>query len=185
MHPLKKQLIAELIEREGGYINHPADRGGPTKYGVTQAVARAHGWTGDMRDMPIQVAEDIYADAYWNPNRLDVVVEVSEKLALFMFDYGVHSGTSRAGRDLQRLLNVLNRVERDYFDIVADGLVGPATLGALDSFFASRGREGVGVLESAYNGLRQAFMVELSEAKESQEAFTYGWLKRVFELGVG
>ena len=37
------ELIDELIEREGGFVSHPADRGGPTRYGITEAVARAHG----------------------------------------------------------------------------------------------------------------------------------------------
>ena len=33
-------LINDLIEREGGYVNHPADKGGPTCFGITEAVAR-------------------------------------------------------------------------------------------------------------------------------------------------
>jgi lysozyme family protein len=41
-------LIDALIDREGGYVNHPADRGGPTRYGITEAVARAHGYAGAM-----------------------------------------------------------------------------------------------------------------------------------------
>ena len=45
-------LIDELTEREGGYVNHPADRGGPTRFGVTEAVARAHGYAGAMRSLP-------------------------------------------------------------------------------------------------------------------------------------
>ena len=35
-------LIDGLIEREGGYVNHPADKGGPTCFGITEAVARSH-----------------------------------------------------------------------------------------------------------------------------------------------
>jgi lysozyme family protein len=42
------ELINALIEREGGYVNHPADRGGPTRYGITEAVARAHGYGGPL-----------------------------------------------------------------------------------------------------------------------------------------
>jgi lysozyme family protein len=47
-----ERLIEELLEREGGYVNHPNDRGGPTIYGITQAVARAHGYQGPMRSLP-------------------------------------------------------------------------------------------------------------------------------------
>jgi lysozyme family protein len=45
-------LVDALIEREGGYVRHPADRGGPTCFGITEAVARAHGYAGPMRQLP-------------------------------------------------------------------------------------------------------------------------------------
>lgn len=181
-HPLQQRLIAEVIDREGGYVNHPADRGGPTKYGITQAVARAHGYRGDMRDLPLEVAQGIYAKLYWHPNKLDSVVTFSDDLAAYLFDYGVHSGQHRPARDLQRLLNVLNREERDYRDISADGAVGPKTLQALRDYSKKRGSTGMAVLADSLNGLRKAFLVELSEKRPSQEAFTFGWLRRVMEL---
>ncbi len=55
------ELIEALIEREGGYSNHPSDRGGPTKYGITEAVARAHGFSGAMRNLPRDEAAAITA----------------------------------------------------------------------------------------------------------------------------
>jgi Glycosyl hydrolase 108 len=50
------QLIDDVIGREGGYSNHPADRGGATRWGVTEAVARAHGYRGDMRSGNLSAA---------------------------------------------------------------------------------------------------------------------------------
>ena len=47
-----ESMIDALIEREGGYSNHPADKGGPTCFGITEAVARAHGYAGAMRNLP-------------------------------------------------------------------------------------------------------------------------------------
>ena len=52
-----EQYLDELIKREGGYVNNPADRGGATKYGITEAVARANGFKGNMRDF---LAKAIY-----------------------------------------------------------------------------------------------------------------------------
>ena len=52
-------LIDGLIEREGGYVSHPADTGGPTCFGITEAVARAHGYAGSMRQLPREEAERI------------------------------------------------------------------------------------------------------------------------------
>uniref|UniRef100_UPI00359318C9 glycosyl hydrolase 108 family protein n=1 Tax=Parasphingorhabdus sp. TaxID=2709688 RepID=UPI00359318C9 len=41
-------LIDKVIALEGDYSDHPADRGGPTRWGVTEAVARAQGYAGDI-----------------------------------------------------------------------------------------------------------------------------------------
>lgn len=62
-----EQYLEELIKREGGYVNNPADRGGATKYGITQAVARENGWNGNMKDLPLEFAKSIYKNnTGWN-----------------------------------------------------------------------------------------------------------------------
>ncbi|ENV93784.1 hypothetical protein F937_03185 [Acinetobacter calcoaceticus ANC 3680] len=55
-----EQYLDELIKREGGYVNNPADRGGATKYGIIEAVARANGFKGNMKDFPLETAKAIY-----------------------------------------------------------------------------------------------------------------------------
>ena len=55
-----EQYLQELIKREGGYVNNPADRGGATKFGITEAVARASGFKAHMRGLLSSVAKDIY-----------------------------------------------------------------------------------------------------------------------------
>ncbi|EJY0890163.1 hypothetical protein OE991_005197, partial [Escherichia coli] len=47
----KDKIFDEVLGKEGGYVNHPDDKGGPTKWGITEKVARAHGYRGDMRDL--------------------------------------------------------------------------------------------------------------------------------------
>ena len=71
------QLIDSLIDREGGYVNHPADKGGPTCFGVTEAVARAHGYAGPMRNLPRAEAAAIYRRIYWLRPRFDEVARRS------------------------------------------------------------------------------------------------------------
>ena len=50
--PTITDLIDGVISREGGYADQSADRGGATRWGITEAVARAHGYRGDMRAFP-------------------------------------------------------------------------------------------------------------------------------------
>lgn len=45
-------------------MDHPADRGGPTRWGLTEAVARRNGYDGPMRALPRSVAADLYRRLY-------------------------------------------------------------------------------------------------------------------------
>src|SRR3954467_4824133 len=133
-------LIDYLIEREGGYVSHPADKGGPTCFGITEAVARAHGYAGAMRSLPREEAAAIYRRLYWLRPRFDEVAKRSGRLAAELFDTGAKMGPAGAATFLQRALTALNRNSRDYPDLVPDGRVGPTTLAALDAFLAVRGQ---------------------------------------------
>ena len=171
------ELINELIEREGGYVNHPADRGGPTKFGITEAVARAHGYTGAMRDLPREEAAAIYKRLYWLRPRLDQVAKRSPAVAAELFDSGVNMGPAVAVTFLQRALSALNRHGTDYADLVPDGRVGSATLNALDTFLELRGRAGGElVLLRALDALQGERYIRLAERRPANEAFLYGWL---------
>src|SRR5512139_2654120 len=136
------ELIEELIEREGDYANHPADNGGPTRYGITEAVARAHGYAGAMSDLPREEAAAIYRRLYWLRPRFDQVATRCSRLAAELFDTGANMGPAVAATFLQRVLTALNRGAKDYPDLVPDGKVGPATLAALDAFLDARGTAG-------------------------------------------
>ena len=169
-------LIDELIAREGGYVNHPADRGGATRWGITQAVARAHGYGGDMRALPRAEAVAIYRRLYWQGPGFDRVAQRAPKVAAELFDTAVNMGPETAVGFLQRALNALNRNGRDYGDIAADRSIGPATLGALAGFLAARGAAAEAVLVKALDALQGARYVQLAEARPANEAFLYGWL---------
>ncbi|MBZ5486922.1 hypothetical protein HW452_05220 [Halomonas aquamarina] len=179
---LKQKLVAAVIDREGGYVNHPSDRGGPTNYGITQAVARSYGYTGDMRNLPRATAVRIYEARYWDSLALDSIAPISEPLAEYLFDFGVHSGPSRAGQELQRNLNVLNNRGRDFPDLVVDGAVGPKTLEGLQVYRSRRGADGASILAESINGVRIAFCRDLAERDERQEDFVFGWFRRIVEL---
>ena len=172
-----EHLIEELIEREGGYVNHPADRGGPTRFGITEAVARAHGYSGAMSELPREEAVAIYRRLYWLRPRLDQVAERVPRVAAELFDTGANMGPAVATTFLQRALTALNRGGKDYPDLVPDGRVGPATLTALDAFLDARGKKGgETVLLRALEALQGERYLRLAEKRPANEAFLYGWL---------
>jgi lysozyme family protein len=170
-------LIDALIEREGGYVNHPADRGGATCWGITEAVARAHGYRGSMRNLPRDEAALIYQRLYWLRPRLDAVAERSPGIAAELFDTAVNMGPAVAVAFLQRALTALNRNASDYPDLTPDGRIGPMTLAALDRFFTVRGKDGgETVLLRALEALQGERYIRLAERRPANEAFLYGWL---------
>ena len=179
-----ESLIDGLIEREGGFVDHPCDKGGPTCFGITQAVARAHGYAGPMRQLPRSEAAAIYRRLYWARPRLDEVARRSPRLAAELFDTGVNMGPAVAVTFLQRALTALNRNAADYPDLTPDGRIGPATLTALDTFYAKRGRSsGETVLLRALEALQGERYLRLAERRPANEAFLYGWLaNRIGEL---
>lgn len=170
------QLIEALIEREGGYVNNPADKGGATCFGITEAVARANGYAGAMRQLPRAEAAAIYRRLYWLRPGLDQVAKHSRGIAAELFDTGVNMGPAVAITFLQRALTALNRNGKDFADLVPDGRVGAATLAALDAFFAVRGKSGEAVLLRALEALQGERYLRLAERRPANEAFLYGWL---------
>lgn len=171
------QLVDGVIDREGGYSDQPADKGGPTCFGITEAVARANGYAGPMENLPRGTAVAIYKGLYWLRPRLDEVANRSARLASELFDAGVSMGPAVAITFLQRALTALNRNGTDYPDLTPDGRVGPTTLAALDSFLAVRGQAGgETVLLRALEALQGERYLRLAERRPANEAFLYGWL---------
>ena len=87
-----------VIGREGGYVNHPSDRGGETKFGITK---RSYS-NEDIKNLTLARAREIYKKDYWDkcgcgfyPEGMDVV----------LFDTSVNMGVGRATEFLNKLDN--------------------------------------------------------------------------------
>ena len=172
-----EQFLIELINREGGYVNNPADRGGATKYGITEAVARNNGYKGSMKDLPIDTAKSIYKKQYWISPRFDQVNLINTAVAEELLDTGVNCGVAFAKPLLQRALNLLNNQGKGGWpDLEPDGVYGPATLSALKIYFSKRGKEGERVLLKVLNILQGNRYIEICERNPSQEQFFFGWI---------
>lgn len=181
-----QQMIAaidHILRVEGAaYTNHPSDRGGPTKYGITLAtLSRVRGRTmtaADVQRLTEKEARDIYYQQYvLAPNFDDVR---TAKIALELIDSGVNVGPGLAARWLQRSLNLLNRKAQDFADLVVDGDIGPATLRALDRYLTLRGGAGTDgelVLFRLLNTFQGMHYITITEGRELNEDFLFGWFR--------
>ncbi|HAG5566405.1 TPA: glycoside hydrolase family 108 protein [Salmonella enterica] len=173
----KDVIFDEILGKEGGYVNHPDDKGGPTKWGITEKVARAHGYHGDMRDLTRGQALEILEADYWYGPRFDLVGNLSPDIAAELCDTGVNMGPSVATKMLQRWLNVFNQKGALCPDMDADGRIGPRTINALRAYLSKRGRDGELVMLTALNCTQGERYLALAEKREDNESFIYGWMK--------
>jgi lysozyme family protein len=107
-------VFANTLAIEQGYSNNPADPGGATMWGITERVARANGYMGDMRQLPQATASAIAKKVYWDPYLLDQMPVV---VGFQVFDIVYNGG--QAVKWLQQALAV-----------TADGVVGAQTVAA-------------------------------------------------------
>lgn len=174
-----ESMIEATIGKEGGYVNHPNDRGGPTNWGITEAVARRNGYAGDMKALPRAKAVAIYRNEYAIRPGFAAVAEIYPRIGEELFDTGVNMGPARPSIWLQEWLNALNQGGRSWPDLREDGAIGPATLAALKAYKAQRGTEGEVRLLAALNASQGERYKQIARANPTQEAFVYGWLARL------
>ena len=151
------QAFHQLLGHEGAFVDHPSDPGGATMWGITERVARANGYTGPMRALPVDLAMRIYKASYWDAVRAD---ELPAAARYSVFDAAVNSGVSQSVKWLQRALGVTD-----------DGALGPKTLAAAK---AADGQ----ALKAKMLGARLQFMTDLA----TWPSFGRGWARRVASL---
>lgn len=139
-----------LIGHEGGYVNHPADPGGETNFGITRRTYPGE----DIKGMTLDRAKFLYRRDFWGPAGCEVVPEA---LRFDLFDMAVNSGPTVAIRMLQATVGETQ-----------DGVIGPRTLQAINAMPVTR-------LLARFNGRRLAFMASLP----NWPAFGRGWARRI------
>lgn len=170
-----------LKEGQGQYTNNPLDSGGPTKWGITEARARASGYTGNMIDLPYEVAYTIYQTCFWIEPQFDQIALIFRRLGAYMLDTGINNGPHIPAVWLQRSLNVLNGQGKLWPDVTVDGMAFRMTRAALSKYIIMRGTEGQRILLDMMQALAGVRYIELAENKPTQEVFEFGWLsKRAF-----
>jgi lysozyme family protein len=151
------QAFDALLKHEGGYSDHAADPGGKTRYGITEAVAREVGYRGEMRELPLELAQRIYRERYWDAVKAD---QLPSAVRYLVFDAAVNSGVGQAARWLQRAVKVKD-----------DGVIGPMTLMAAN-------QSNPEALARRVLAQRLRFMSGLA----NWPAFSRGWARRIADL---
>jgi lysozyme family protein len=169
-------IIEGVVEREGGFVDNPNDRGGPTCWGITEAVARKWGHTGAMRDLPRDLAVKIYFQDYVTAPGFVRIAAINTAIGAELVDSGVNCGPGRPGPWLQRTLNLMNRQAKLFPDLVVDGVLGPATQFALLSVLKQRGADGEKAILRCLNSLQAVYYMEITERRAANEEFFFGWI---------
>ena len=168
------------VGHEGGYSNNPHDKGGPTKFGITERVARENGYKGDMKDLPIELAQQVYRAFYWNPLQLDTVAAWDTAVAEKLFDTAVNMGVGIVARFFQSALNALNVDARGnplYPDVALDGAIGGKVLACLN--LLARPIDKAVMLKMLETQQGEKYL-QIVQANASQKVFIRGWYdKRV------
>jgi len=150
--------LIHVLKHEGGWSNHPADKGGMTNLGVTKAVWEE--WVGressekEMRSLTPEMVAPLYRRKYWDKIQGD---NLPDGVDYAVFDFAVNSGPGRAAKFLQELVGVK-----------ADGSIGPIAI------FSPDDKEPQELIK-AYNAKRQAFL----ESLPTFATFGKGWSTRV------
>lgn len=176
-------IIEGVVARESEkYTNRATDSGGPTKYGITlRTLSRYRRFpmtAADVEALTRPEAVTIYRWVFVEEPGFDKLLgaaTLSRPIAEKVIDCGVMAGPGRATEWLQRGLNAFNHQGKDYPDLKVDNDCGPATVRALVSFLAQRGKDGVTVLMEALQSLQGAFLIELAEQRPKDEDYTFGW----------
>ncbi len=158
------EIISGIVKREGGYVNHPNDKGGPTNFGITLGTLKAHRnnqslTADDVRNMPRSEAEAIYRFRYIQKPGFDQIKD--EALLEQVIDAGVNHGVTAASMFLQRAVGVR-----------ADGKVGPQTIAALEKLPRS-------VAFARFTSERALYFGAILEKNKSQLVFAAGWFNRL------
>lgn len=172
---------------EGDYSDTPGDRGGRTKYGITEktfqyALDRFFiSGVKDIKDLTTTQAKAIYKALYWFPLHLQDVKDIS--IAAEIFDTGVNSGTGKAALIAQLALDYLGEI------VAVDGDLGPITLGLINKWCRKDPR----ALMVALNGIQfihfcaivDQTLIDTIQARvkstPDQQQFARGWTKRIQE----
>lgn len=164
-------MIKDVIEKEGGYVNNPADKGGPTNWGITLSTLEAWRddndlYSEDIRLLTKSEALEIYEDIYYlkpGINRLD------DRLQPIVFDMAVNHGPSKAIKLLQKAVAMAG-----FGQLNQDGIIGANTINASNKAIMRKQQQFINLICD----VRKDFYRSIVKSNPSQSVFLAGWINR-------
>lgn len=141
-----------------GYVNDPLDRGGETKFGISQNAVDV-----DVTNLTWPQAKDIYFTEYWSGGKCN---QLPPRVAILHFDGCVNHGINRANKILQKAVGT-----------TADGVIGALTIDAINNIDAMQ-------LCDLISAQRVNFYKNIVNRNPDQARFLNGWLRRVDEMRI-
>lgn len=157
-----KKYSPKLLQLEGGYVYHPADKGGPTNKGVTLKAYQDHFGSSktieDLKNISYGEWQDIMKSGYWDKCKADHID--NQSIAEILVDWCVNSGMVGLRR-VQELVGAR-----------PDGIVGAITLSLINT---SDPR----LLFDRIKSARNQFYINIVKRNPSQKIFMNGWMNRL------
>lgn len=157
-----KKYVPRLLQLEGGYVDHPDDKGGPTNRGVTLRTYQdhfgQHKTVVDLKNLSHEEWEHIMKTGYWDKCKADQIE--SQAVAEITVDWCINSG-----------MVGLRRVQ-ELVGAKPDGIAGPITLSLINS---SDPR----LLFERIKAARNQFYINRVKLNPSQKVFMPGWMNRL------
>lgn len=164
-----QDIIEDIIETEGGFVDHEHDRGGATNFGITRTQLEKYRGRPvsriDVENLERSEAFDIYYTEYY----LDAsVFRLPEELQAIALDMAINHGAGNAAEMIQDVLVSFGQ------GINVDGAIGRFTAAAASAVLSQNGDD----LLNAIVERRNSFYKRIVENDPTQSVFLKGWLKR-------
>lgn len=152
--------VGTVLGHEGGYVDNPDDPGGQTNWGISQ---RSYP-NVDIANLTKDGATAIYYNDFWVPNRYDSIK--NDSVVNNLFDMAINAGQRTSIKLAQQTINTYKPEL-----LTVDGLVGPATLDAVNDFSADD-------FLRLFKVLRAQYYLDLVAKRPTNLVFLKGWLRR-------
>lgn len=163
--------IEFVLTHEGGYVDHPNDKGGPTNHGISLRFLKTiheEKTCDDIWNLTKDEAKKIYKEYWWDKYKYHLIEDVN--IAAKVLDFSINMGPKRANKLIQSTINSF-----PVFDLDIDGVIGFKTIKAINE--ASSAYTYLPIV-TKLNKMATTYYTQLALKNKNLKCFLKGWLMR-------